>query len=368
MDNIQTKIEFDSDGVCNFCTELEKYRSNLPSKEYLTKKIDSLFNKIRTKSKQEYNCIVGVSGGVDSSWVLVKVVEAGLKPLVIHLDNGWNTSIATNNVFNLVNKLGLNLHTHVIDWEEYRDIMKSFFKADVVDIELIYDNAVIGLLYRYARNYKIKYIMAGTNKTTEGIKMPQGWNWHKYDKRNILSIHNSNFERQFKKILTVPFIGLFEIIYLTFVRRIKWYSILDLLEYNKVEVLNELENNFEYERYPYKHYESFFTRFYQSFILPRKFNIDKRKVHLSSLIIFGQLTREQAIAQLKEKPYGDEKQLTQDKKYFLKKMNWTEIEFNEYLERAPRSHREFSSDFRFFNITFKFYKLLKKLSRFQIHL
>ena len=266
---------------------------------------------------KKYDCIVGVSGGVDSSWVLYRTKQLGLRALAVHMDNGWNSELAQNNIEGLVRHLSVDLHTHVINWLEYRGFMQAFFDADVIDVELLYDNAMLGLNYRLARKYGVKWILAGTNKATEGMKMPPNWNWLKYDKKNISAIGRRNK----MSIKTFPAIGVLGYVWNQYFARYRWVSFLDFENYNKDEALSILEKECGYKRYPYKHYESVFTRFYQAFILPQKFNIDKRRLHLSTLIVAGQMDRETALELMKHSPYPDEMQGQIDKEFFLKKQN-----------------------------------------------
>jgi hypothetical protein len=241
-----------------------------------------------------------LSGGVDSSWVLVQAVKYGLRPLAVHLDNGWNSELAQNNIYKLVSILGVDFYTHVIDWDEYRNMMEAFFQSDVIDVELLYDNAMLAVNYQQANKYKIRYILSGTNQSTEGMRIPESWNWYKYDKAGI-----KNIVKNFTKIKTktFPFFSTFDFLIYNYFKQIKWVPFLDLFIYNKNNALLHLEDNYGYKRYPYKHYESIFTRFYQGYILPKKFGIDKRKLHLSTLIMTNQLSRDQALSLLNNIPY-----------------------------------------------------------------
>ena len=179
---------------------------------------------------------MGLSGGLDSSWTLVKVVELGLRPLAVHMDNGWNSELAQNNIFNLVDKLDVDLYTHVIEWHEYRNLMQSFFDADVLDVELLYDNAMIAVNYNQAKSNNIKYILAGTNVVTEGMKMPNNWSWLKYDKKNMKNIGYLNNV----KLKTFPSIGVIERIYYEKIRNIKWISFLDFISYERENAIKEV--------------------------------------------------------------------------------------------------------------------------------
>ncbi len=355
MDTTADNIVFDENGYCNLCTEFLELL-NTPKEKLLPFQgnLDLLVEEIKKSGKgKKYDCIVGLSGGVDSSYLLVKVVELGLRPLAVHMDNGWNSEEATNNIKNLVSKLGVDLYTYVIDWEEYKQLQQAFFDADVIDIELLYDNAMMATWYIPVREYGVKYIMAGYNIYTEGFKIPKTWNWFKYDKKNIKSI-----AKKFGvKIKTLPMIGTMDFIYYTFLRGVRVVPLLNYLpEYNKFKAIEILENNYGYKRYPYKHYESVFTRFYQGYILPRKFNVDKRKVHFSNLILTGQMTREEALKDLQKIPYESEELLEQDIQYFLKKMGWTREQLEEYLKRPRKEHYEYGSEYKLYYFLANIYK------------
>lgn len=356
MDTTAEGIEFDEQGICNYCKEFEEILKK--PKKKLELNLDEFVKRIKEEGKDKrYDCIVGVSGGVDSSYTLVKVKELGLRPLAVHMDNGWDSEIASNNIKNLVETLGVDLYTHVIDWEEYKELMQAFFDADVIDIELLYDNAMLAVNYQQAKKFGVKYILAGTNTANEGMRMPKNWNWFKMDKKNIYSLAKRNNV----KIKTFPAFGTIDYVVYEYLLGIKWYNFLDYIDnYNKYEALNILESNFGYKRYPYKHYESIFTRFYQGYILPVKFGVDKRKLHISTLYIAGQISKEEALRQLSGIPYPSERDLIDDIEYFLKKMGWTENQFYEYLLRPERPHTLYGSEIKLYEILKKIYSKIKK--------
>ncbi len=359
MDNSVPHIMFDDNGVCNYCTEYLELCSHVldDSNGLKEAKLNSLVESVKKAGKgKPYDCIVGVSGGVDSSWVLVRVVELGLRPLAVHMDNGWNSELAQHNIATLVQKLGVDLHTHVIDWQEYRKLMQSFFEADVLDVELLYDNAALAVNYREAAKYGVKFILAGTNSATEGMRMPDGWNWLKFDKKNIKAIA-SKFGNM--RLSTFPAIGTLDFFRFRFINRIRWTSILDLMPYNKAAVLRELQEKYGYKPYPYKHYESIFTRFYQGYILPTKFGVDKRKLHLGTLVASGQMDRTQALADLDGIPYLSQAQLSEDRQYFLKKMSWTESDLQAYLARPEVAHDAYGSERSLWNFCERTLKRLR---------
>lgn len=345
MDTSAGEITFDADGVCSYCREFEGRIHETKNQEL--QEFGSLEGFVDVVKRQgrgrEYDCIVGVSGGVDSSYALLLAVKCGLRPLAVHLDNGWNSELASHNISRLVSGLKVDLFTHVIDWEENRDLQRSFFHANVVDIELLMDNAMLAVNYQQAAKYGLKYILSGTNTATEGLRMPAAWNHNKYDVRNIRAIQKrfGNFA-----IKTHPLFSTLDRIWYGSVRGIRWMPFLNLVHYVKADALRQLEQEVGYKPYPYKHYESVFTRFYQAVILPQKFGYDKRRVHLSALIMTGQMTREQALELLSHSPYPDRDQELQDARFVKKKLGFTDEWFDAYLAAPPVPHTAFPSEKR----------------------
>lgn len=343
MDTSAEDIVFDAQGVCNYCTEFLgrlQHGSNRERAEFGT--LENFVAHVKRHAKgKEYDCIVGVSGGVDSSYALLLAVRHGLRPLAVHLDNGWNSELASHNIANLVRGLGVDLYTHVIDWEENRDMQRSFFKANVVDIELLMDNAMLAVNYQQAARYGLKYILSGTNTATEGLRMPAAWNHNKLDVRNIRAI-----QRRFgtHRIRTHPLFSTLDRVWYGAIRGIRWMQFLNLTHYVKADALQELERAVGYKPYPYKHYESVFTRFYQAVILPRKFGYDKRRVHLSALVVTGQMERARALALLEQPPYPDPEQELQDTRFVKKKLGFTDEWLEEYLRAPGVPHTAYPSE------------------------
>ncbi len=358
MDQTTSEIYFDKKGICNFCREFEK---NLQIyKDYESKKkleLESLILTIKKEGRNKrYDCVIGLSGGVDSSWVLHLAVLNKLRPLVVHMDNGWNSELAQNNIYNLITKLNIDFFTYIIDWEEYRELMQAFFNADVIDVELLTDNALQSVVYKQAKKYGVKYILSGQNVSTEGMAMPKDWNWFKLDKTNIFSIA----KKSKAKIKTFPSIGVIDFCLYKFLYKIQWIPFLDYFDYKKYDALEILGKSYSYKKYPYKHYESIFTRFYQAYILPEKFNVDKRLIHLSTLIMTNQISRDDALKDLQKIPYNSIDEMVEDKNYFLKKMHWDENILNSYLLRNPISHDSYKSEKKIFNfLLFKINPFLK---------
>jgi N-acetyl sugar amidotransferase len=350
MDTTARDITFDDEGVCSYCTEFLTRSSHILQEDPGRKaaRLEQLVDKVRHSGRgKPYDCIVGVSGGVDSSWTLVELKRLGLRPLAVHMDNGWDSELAQSNIANLVRALDVDLYTHVIDWEEYRGLMQAFFDADVVDVELLYDNAMLAVNYRQARKYGLHYILAGTNQATEGMRMPPGWNWFKFDKAHIKALGRRSGISALK---TYPAIGTLEYLWNECVTRTRWISFLDYVEYNKESVLSALESQYGYKRYPFKHYESVFTRFYQGYILPHKFGVDKRRLHVATLVAAGQLNRADALAGLQGIAYPTPQDEARDIDYFLKKMRWTRQELEDYIRRPGKCHSEYRSERHFLEI------------------
>jgi N-acetyl sugar amidotransferase len=358
MDTSAADIRFNADGICSYCMEFAERTSRGEHANEHDKqcRLDALVARVKRVGRgKRYDCIVGVSGGVDSSWVLVKTIELGLRPLAVHMDNGWNSELAQSNIANLVTTLGVDLHTHVIDWTEYRSLMQAFFDADVLDVELLYDNAMLAVNYQAAVQHGVRYILSGDNVSTEGMRMPPGWNWLKFDRRNIEGLARRHGMRG---LSTFPAVGTLGFFYYRYLRRIDWVSFLDLTNYNKFNALAALESKYSYKRYPYKHYESIFTRFYQGYLLPRKFDVDKRRLHLSTLIITGQLSREEALSQLAGIPYLSEQDQEGDRQYFLKKMGWKPEDLETYLKRPQKAHTDYPSEKKLWDFAKRMHQLI----------
>lgn len=358
MDTTDLNIAFDQSGECNHChTYDEIARTKVLPEESKMHILRQLVDEIKKRGEgQEYDCIIGLSGGVDSSFVAYCVKELGLRPLAIHLDNGWNSELAVKNIENIVKKLGIDLYTYVIDWEEFRDLQLAFLKASVVDIEMLTDNAIIVIMDRIARERNIKYFLSGTNFATESV-MPHTWYYsQKHDSKNIQSIH-----KQFgtiKKLKSYPIFSFPEFVRYTYYSEIKTIPVLDYLEYDKGKAMQLLAEKLDWKDYGGKHWESKFTHFYQVYILPVKFKIDKRRAHLSSLVLSNQISRDKALEIIGREIY-DLKQLQEDIEYVRKKFDLTPEEFDELIAASPKSHYDYSS---FSNYQRKLRKVKKLLT------
>lgn len=339
MDNTADEaIVFDDKGICNYYYEYLTAESAFVAKGEKGKiKLSEWAAKIKDKGKhQPYDCIMGLSGGVDSTYIAYLAKQLGLRPLAVHFDNGWNSELAVKNIQNIVDKLGFDLYTYVIDWEEFRDLQLAYLKASVVDIEAITDHAIFATLYRLAGEKNITYILSGTNVQTENT-LPKSWIFNKSDHINIKAIHKIYGTRPLKSF---PFMDAKVKRYYQQVKGVQSVSLLNYLDYNKAEVKQLIQRELDWRDYGGKHYESIWTRFYQGYILPYKFGIDKRKAHLSDLIFSGQISKTEALEEL-AKPIYDPGQFRTDYSFILKKLGLSESEFEAIMQIPPRSHYEF---------------------------
>ncbi|MFA6568245.1 MAG: N-acetyl sugar amidotransferase [Victivallales bacterium] len=358
MDTTDPDISFDEKGVCNHCLRYDsEIRPKLLSPEEGAKKLGEIVAKIKNEGRgKEYDCILGLSGGIDSAFVAYKAKEYGLRPLVVHFDNGWNSEISIKNIEQIVKVLDFDLETHVMDWEEFKDVQRSFFKASVLDIELITDNAFISALYKIASKRKINYILNGFNYATESI-LPRSWYHFKMDVSNIRDIHGKYGTIPIRKL---PMFSVMDYTYSRIFKKIQSVYPLNYINYDKNEAMKTLGKEVGWKYYGGKHCESIFTYFYQAYILPYKFNIDKRKAHLSSLILSGQMTRPEALKITESEPYPS-KAATEHKDYVAKKLGFSVKEFDEIMDMPPRSHSEFSTEKPLYENFVKILNLLRKL-------
>lgn len=344
MDTTDPDIVFDNDGVCGHCHSAQKKLKEFYFFEPEKKKIE--LDRIVSTLKKEgdgkkYDCVIGLSGGVDSSYLAYFVVKKlGLRPLAVHLDNGWNSELAVNNIENIVNKLNIDLYTHVIDWDEFRRLQLSFLKASVVDLELLTDHAISVVINKLTEKFNIKYFLNGHNFQAESI-MPASWLYPaKHDSLNIKSIYKFYNNGKFD-LKTYPTFSFLE--FLKFGKRgIKNISLLNYMEYERDVAVKNIEEELGWRDYGGKHFESNITKFYQSYILPTKFNIDKRKAHLSSLINSGQISRVEALAELSVS-YDKFIDIKHEMEYFCKKMEISIEQFQELMSLPVNPHSHFKS-------------------------
>lgn len=338
MDTSDSRITFDDKGVCDHCNDFyTNVKPNWHTDERGKRKLDELVTKIKEDGKgRDFDCILGMSGGVDSSYMLhYAIKELGLRPLVFHVDGGWNTELAENNIRVMVEKLGVDLHTQVINWEEMKDFQLAFFKSGVPHLDIPQDHSFIGTLYDYAYKNNIKYILNGGNISTECVRNPMEFLYYGTDMAQLKDII-----RQFGtvKMKTYPFSSIFKHkIYLRYIKKIQVVKPLDLIPYHKEEALALLEEEYGWTPYPQKHFESQFTKFFEAYWLPERFGFDTRRVQFSSLILTEQMTREEALDEMKRPAYNPET---------------IDVEFDAIAEKLDISSDELRG---YFNLPKKFY-------------
>lgn len=340
MDDSVPGIHFDGNGECTFCKihdRMDKrYPMNSLTGEVLKQKVEVIKKSARNK---KYDCIVGVSGGRDSTYTLLQTVRAGLNPLAVHFDNGWNSDTAVKNIKHSTNKLGVDLYTHVADWEEFKDLQLAFLKASVPDGEVPTDWAITSTLFKVASQEKIKWIIVGHSFRTEG-STPLSWTYQ--DGKYLKSIHSKFGKLQ--GIKSFPIMTMTQFLKYTFIENIKFFRLLYYVPYHQDEVTELLQKELDWNDYGGKHFESTYTSFYQSYILTRKFNIDKRKLHYSALIREGQLNREVALKKIHQDPFSGGIEMIE---YNLKKLGLSNAEFEQIMDAPVKSFKHYSSYYNF---------------------
>ena len=336
MDDSDREIVFTATG-CNHCDTAKLNVSN--HYKFISSKKKEFFSYLDDMKRKSQNCIVGLSGGVDSSHLVIKLKEYGLNPVSVHLDNHWNSPLASDNIYKLVTKLDLNFKTIVLDWEDFKKQQLALIYANVIDLENATDHAIFSTLFREARLMNNATIFHGVNITSENI-MPMSWIHRKHDAANLRHIFNTFFPNERRNF---PFLSTMGVIYNRRVLGIKWNAALDFFDYDKTKAEANLVKDFNFIVPKRKHEESLITKIYQRIILPLKFNVDKRKAHYSSLVASGQITRDQAFSSI-EQPLYERRELINDLNIFLNKLDLTEEEFYFYLSSSARSHFEFRND------------------------
>ncbi|WP_455599358.1 N-acetyl sugar amidotransferase [Cloacibacillus sp.] len=357
MDTSDPQIRFDKNGHCDFCDNY--YNTILPSwhpDEQGSKELLNISDKIRRDTAdKKYNCIIGMSGGTDSSYLTYVVKEKlSLNPLLVSVDTGWNLNVANNNVDNLVKKLGLDIVTLTINWEEMKDLQLAFFKSAVPYQDTPQDTAIFSALCNYAAKNGFKYVMTGGNNSTECVKPPQEWTYYN-DVKLLRDIHRCFGTRPLKEF---PLCSMFKYrIWYRYFKGIKVVKPLNYVDYRKDAATVLLSDRFGWEQYANKHYEDRFTRFYEGWWLPRKFGYDKRRCYFSSLILTGQMTRDEALKEIAEQPY-DEGIAQEDMEFICDKLGITTIELMEFFRLPNKTFRDYKNSFGMINKAIKLAMLL----------
>lgn len=343
MDTTDSLIQFDERGFCDHCNN---YSNNiLPNwhpDERGKQQLDAIVEKIKQDGKgKKYDCIIGLSGGVDSSYLAYYAKEVlGLRPLIFAVDTGWTLNVAVENIEKIVRGLDVDLYTEIVDWNEMKDLQLAYFKAQVPYQDTPQDHVIFASLYNYAAKQGIHYVLTGANYSTECVREPNEWVYLN-DLKQIKDIHKKLGKRPLKRL---PLCGMFKYkLYYRYIKGMKIVQPLNLIPYKKEDAISLLEEKFGWQRYANKHFESIFTRFYEGYWLIKKFGYDKRRAHFSSLILTGQTTREEALQKLAEPPY-DEDLAMQDLEYVAKKLGVTKEEFLEIMKGENKTFRDYKSN------------------------
>lgn len=338
MDTTDPDIWFDENGISSHALNYDETYSAIVDSAQAGERLeqlDDLVARIKASGKgKRYDCIIGISGGVDSTYLIMKAVRLGLRPLAVHFDSGWNSELAVSNIANLVETLGVDLYTHVVDWREMRDLQLSFFKASVANCDIPTDHAFGWVAFQQAKKYGVKYILSGSNLVSESI-LPQSWGYNSDD-----AVHLKDIQRRFGtvKLKTYPIMGFYKRhIWYPLVRGIKTVQPLNYLPYHYAEAKAQIASEVGWRDYGGKHYESVFTRYFQGYYLPSKFGFDKRKAHLSSLILSHEITRDEALKQMESTNYPEELR-KQDHDFIAKKLGVSTQELEEIFARPIVDH------------------------------
>ena len=349
MDTTDEDIVFYGKNGCNHCIDLS---NTLDFYKKINK--EAVLNKLIKAIKKEigkYNCLIGVSGGVDSSYLVFLAVQLGLNPLIVHIDNGWNTELAVSNIEQLTKFLNIDYQSLVIDWNEFKEIQLAFLKSSSVDLELPTDIAIAAGLYAVASKYNIKYILSASNYESEGI-LPLTWGYHLM--KDIFYYKSIVKKYSKTKIKNVPTIGLTKEIYYKYFKKIKFLYPLNYINYNTKAIKKILIDKVGWKDYLGKHQESTITSFWQSYVMPTKFNYDYRRATFSSLIVSGNMSREEGLKLLEQKPYN-ENTITEQKDFIAKKLNISLTEFENYLKLPPKNYKDFPNHYKLIQFVHKIY-------------
>jgi N-acetyl sugar amidotransferase len=345
MDTTMVEIEFDADGVCNFCRGYDQQVrwSEIPEVEKARKLAATLGEMKRDGEGRPYDCVLGLSGGVDSSYLALKCKDWGVRPLLVQFDNGWNTELANHNIQVICEKLGFDLFTYVVDWPEFRDLQLSFLKAGVANVEAPSDHGIFACIYKTARQHRIRWLLSGVNSATEACcpiggksKSHFSYGYRYSDLRHLRALQRRFGTRALK---TFPTMGFLERIWLER-RYLRRCDPLNLIHFDKKAAIVELEQRIGWRRYEGKHFESVITRFHQSYILPRKFGLDKRRLHVSGLIWSGQISRSDAIREIEQPPCPPDL-VEKDRQFFMKKLGLGKADFEALMQAQAKTYRDY---------------------------
>ena len=357
MDTSDIDIIFDAEGNCNHCTDYIKTIEKFKNDQYKTEKLEAIINSIKKRGVgKKYDCLMGISGGVDSCYAVHLAVSWGLRPLLMHMDNGWNKDVAVTNIKNMLDTLKLDYVSEVLDWNEFREIQLAFLKSSIVDLEMPTDVAILASVYKHASKNKIKSIFSGGNYSGEGI-LPLTWGYHVKKDMKLYQYIVKNYSKI--KIKKIPTVGLLKEIYYKFFVNIKTFYPLNYVEYNKDEAREFLIKQYGWQDYGGKHHESTITGFWQSYVMYKKYNMDYRRATFSSQICFNQVEREEALLEMKKAPYNEDF-IIEQKKYIAKKYKISLEELESLLNLPPKTYQDFPNQKKLIDFFYKIYRFIFK--------
>jgi N-acetyl sugar amidotransferase len=350
MDTSDPIITFNENGICDHCVDFaENVLPNWNTDKRGRAQLEKIIDKIKRDGRdKDYDCLLGISGGVDSSIMLhMAVKEFGLRPLVFHVDGGWNSEIAVHNINVMIDKLGLDLYTEVINWEEMKDFQLAFFKSGVPHLDIPQDHAFIATLYYFAEKHKIKYILNGGNYSTECVQYPMEWFYYGTDMLHIKDIRDKFGTNSME---TYPFSSVFRHkIYLKYIKGVHVIKPLNYVPFIKEDALGLLEKEYGWKRYAQKHFESRFTKFYEGYWLAERFGYDTRRVQFSSLILTNQMTRDEAIKKLNEPAY-DPAEIEDEFNYIATKLGIPSQELQKYFNLPRKFYWDYKNQQKIFRL------------------
>lgn len=356
MDTSDPDIVFDAIGNCNHCTD---YIQNLAPQTYKSGKseqqLDELVKRIKHAGKgKKYDCIIGVSGGVDSTFCVAKAIELGLRPLLVHLNNGWNKATSEENIQLISTKLNIDLESYVLDWEEFREIQLAFLRSSIVDMEIPTDLAIPAALHKIASKYGVKHIISGGNYATEGI-LPRVWGYHGMKDMKLYNHIVKTYGTV--KIKKTPKFGIWDEFYFKVFKNIKMIYLLNYFDFDKDRAQDELTEKYGIHPFERKHSESIYTSFCHGYLMPTKFGFDYRRATYSSQICSGKMTRDEALTRLKSLSF-DESKIKNEKEYISKKLKISSTEFETILSKKPQTYRDFPNSEKWIEFVHSVYKNL----------
>lgn len=360
MDTSDPLISFNEKGECNHCEKFDNILSEMwhPNEEG-KKQLEIVVDQMKKEGKgKDYDCIIGLSGGVDSAYLAYQASKMGLRILAVHVDGGWNSELAVKNIENIVSKCGIDLFTHVVDWESMQDLQRAFFRSGLANQDVPQDHAYFAALYNFAVKNKVEWVLHGGNIATESV-LPESWGYNAMDAKHLKGIHKKYGK---SKLANYPIVSLFShYYYYPHIKKMKSTRMLNLMKYDKEEAIKVLEEELDFKYYGGKHYESRFTRFFQAHYLPNRFGFDKRKAHMSSLILSGQMSRKDALEELKRPLYNKQK-LEEDRDYVIKKLDISLDEYETIMSQPIRTYKDFPSNEKLLEKMVKLKSIIKKLT------